>query len=54
MKILKTLNKCWIYDNDYVDNGIKVRDHCHITEKYRGSAHIDWNINIKLQNSCRI
>ena len=23
--------KCWICDNDYVDNDVKVRDHCHIT-----------------------
>ena len=30
---------CWICDNDYTDGDIKVRDHCHITGKYRGSAH---------------
>ena len=30
--------KCWICDNDYIDNDIKVRGHCHITGKYRGSA----------------
>ena len=23
--------KCWICDNDYVDNNVKVKDHCHIT-----------------------
>ena len=23
--------KCWICSNDYVDNDVKVRDHCHIT-----------------------
>ena len=23
--------KCWIWDNDYIDNDVKVRDHCHIT-----------------------
>ena len=22
---------------------LKVRDHCHIAEKYRGSEHKDWN-----------
>ena len=22
--------KCWVCDNDYVDNNVKVRDHCHI------------------------
>ena len=26
----------------------KVRNHCHITGKYRGSAHTDCNINVKL------
>ena len=37
--------KCWICDNDYIDNDVKVRDHCHITEKYRGSVHRYCNIN---------
>ena len=30
--------KCWIRDNDYVDNDVKVRDNCHITGKYRDTA----------------
>ena len=30
--------KYWIYDKVYVDRDFKVRDHCHITAKYRGSA----------------
>ena len=42
--------KCWIYDNDYIDNNLKVRDHCHNTVKYRGYAHRNCNINIKLQH----
>ena len=41
--------KCWVSDND-----VKVRDSCHITEKYRASAHRSCNINPKLQISCRI
>ena len=44
-------NKCWICDNDYVNNDIKVRDHCHMTGKYRGSAHRDCNINVKLNHN---
>ena len=40
--------KCWIIGNAYVDGDVKVRDHCHITGKYRGSAHRDCNINVKL------
>ena len=36
------------------ENGIKVRDHCLITGKYRVSAHRDCHINVKSQNSCGI
>ena len=39
--------KCWICDNSYVDNVVKVRDHCHTTGKYRGSSYRDCNINHK-------
>ena len=38
-------NKFWISDNDYLDVNVKVRDQCHFTKKYRGSAHIGCNIN---------
>ena len=41
----KNSTKSWICDNDYTNNDIKVRDHCHITGKYTGSAHRDCNIN---------
>ena len=37
--------KCWNCHNDYIDDDVKVRDHCHITGKYRGSARRDSNIN---------
>ena len=48
MKILRTvLNFC---DNDYIDNDVKVRDHCYITGKYRVSAHRDCNVNLKLNH----
>ena len=33
-----------------IDNDVKVRVHCHNTEKYRGSAHSDFNINVKLNH----
>ena len=42
---MKILKKCY---NDYVDNEVKVRDHCHITGKYRGSAHRDCTIKVKI------
>ena len=40
--------KCHICDKEYKNNDIKVRDHCHITGVYRGSAHQDCNLNFKL------
>ena len=36
--------------SSYVDGDVKVRDHCHITGKYRSSAHRDCNINVKLNH----
>ena len=50
----KNSTKCWICENDYVNSDVKEIDHCHITGKYGGSAHIDCNINLKSQNFCQI
>ena len=43
----KNSTKCWVCDDDYIDGDVKVRDHCHITGKYRGSAQRDRNINLR-------
>ena len=53
MKILKTLLR-WIWGNVYVEGDVKVRDHCHITGKYRGSAHRDCNIKVKFNHKTPI
>ena len=37
--------KFLICDNAYVDSDVKVRYHCHITEKYRGSTHRNCNVS---------
>ena len=50
MRILKNSTKCYICDNDDIDNDVKVRDHRYITETYRGSVHRDCNINLKLNH----
>ena len=34
-------------DNVFVENDFKVRDHCHVTEKYSGAARRDCNISLK-------
>ena len=44
---MKIFAKCWICGNNYIHNDVKVRDHCHITEKYRKSAHRDCTVNVK-------
>ena len=46
----KNSTKCWICDNGYIDKDVKLRDHCHITGKYRGSPHRDCNINLKFND----
>ena len=46
--------KSWNCDNDYIDGDVKVRDHCHITGKHRGSAYRDCNINVKLNHKISV
>ena len=46
----KNTSKSWIFDNNCVDNDVKVRDNCHITGKYRGSVHRYCMINLELNH----
>ena len=39
-------NNCWICKKLIDNEAEKVRDHCHITGKFRGTAHC--NINFQL------
>ena len=32
----------------YTDKDIQVRDHCHITSKYRGLAHQECNLKLRV------
>ena len=41
-------NICWICGKLIDINDNKVRDHCHITGKYRGAAQWRFNINLKV------
>ena len=50
----KNSTKCWICDYAYLDGDVKLRDHCHITGKYRDSANRDCNINVKLNHKIPI
>ena len=38
----------WICNKLFDVSDEKVRDHCHITGKYRGAAHWSCNVNLKM------
>ena len=42
--------KYWIWENGYVDGVVKVKNHCHIIGKYRGSARRGCNMKVKLND----
>ena len=41
-------NSCWICKKLIDSDEEKVRDHCHVTGKFRRAAHLDCNINFQL------
>ena len=41
-------NSCWICKRIIYDDNEKVRDHCHITSKFRRAAHQNCNLNFQL------
>ena len=41
-------DECHICGKKYTDSDIRLRDQCHGTGKYRGSAHQDCNLNFRL------
>ena len=41
-------NSCWICEKLIDNDDEKVRDYCHVTEKFRGAAHWSFNINLQL------
>nr|DAC81289.1 TPA_asm: PolB [Corynactis coral adintovirus] len=40
--------ECHICNKEYVEEDIRVRDHCHITGLYRGSAHRECNLLLRI------
>ena len=50
-KDFQNAKKCWICDRKYKPEegeNISVRDHCHMTGKYRGSAHKKCNLKLQI------
>ena len=39
---------CHICNKQYTEKDTRVRDHCHITGKYRGSAHQECNLQLRI------
>lgn len=42
--------KCFICTKFFTMIDVKVRDHCHLTGKYRGAAHQQCNLNFQMRN----
>ena len=46
----KLMDKCHICGKKYTDKDVRVRDHSHITGKFRGSAHQECNLKLMSQS----
>ena len=47
-KKFQKAEECHICNKKYTNQDIRVRDHCHITGKYRGSAHQECNLQLRV------
>ena len=45
----KTMDGCHICGEKYTDKDVRVRDHCHITGKFRGPAHQECNLKLRIE-----
>ena len=45
----KTMDGCHICGEKYTDKDMRIRDHCHITGKFRGSAHQECNLKLRIK-----
>ena len=45
----RTMDGCHICGEKYTDKDVRVRDHCHITGKFRGSAHQECNLKLRIK-----
>ena len=46
----KSVTNCYICDGEFTDDNKKVRDHCHVSGKYRGAAHDKCNLKLTLSS----
>ena len=45
----RMMNGCHICCKKYTDKDVRVRDHCHITGNFRGSAHQECNLKLRIK-----
>ena len=45
----RTMDGCHICGEKYTNKDVRVRDHCHITGKFRGSAHQECNLKLRIK-----
>ena len=45
----KLMDKCHICNKKYIDKDVRVRDHCYITGTFRGSAHQECNLKLRIK-----
>ena len=45
----KLMDKCHICNKKYTEKDMRVRDHCHVTEKFRGSAHQECYLKLRIK-----
>ena len=48
LDVFEKATECHICNKQYTSDDIRVRDHCHITGKFRGSAHQECNLKLTL------
>ena len=46
-ELFQQSSSCWIFEKLIDNDNEKVGDHCHVTGKFRGTAH--WNCNLNFQ-----
>ena len=45
----KLMDNCHICDKKYTDKDVRIRDHCHITGKFRGSAQQEFKLKLRVK-----
>ena len=48
-RCFRTMDGCHICGEKYTDKDMCIRDHCHITGKFRGSAHQECNLKLRIK-----